>query len=393
MASIGCDSAQDVSEGVAAGTPASWMLEQSPRVSIGVVEGDERYQFIRVTSGWRRSDGSIVVLDVGRPGLVFFDSAGTYLHERGRRGEGPGEMQRVAVAWPYRGDSIAMYDYVLRRVSIFDGDGTFARSFLNPLSYQRKPGTVPSQTCCLIWQSFADGSFVGRPPDEIPVTPGPSRYSVVRMMRVSADGVQQDTIGAFDARLYSYDAGRPSKVVGHAGSYGFSYQVVGDRFIGAHSLAGSLTVIGPAGSDSIIVPFPEVPFSPGLPAEYEAALREDYATRGARKFEGSLESNLPRAYAPTTTRVLNMRATADGDLWLMKWTPRYNRVGWLPEYAVIDLEGRHIANIALPAEMQVLWSNRLQVLAVEQDSLDVPYVRLYDIRARNGSIARRHEAK
>jgi hypothetical protein len=386
LAVVGCDTADDTAD--AGAGPAVWRLSDTPRVSIGVVDGDERYQLVFVTSAWRQDDGRIVVIDGGKPALLFYDSGGTFLSQVGRAGEGPGEMQSRVGGWPYRGDSIATYDLMLRRVSVYDRDGNFARSFNNPVRYERKPNVMPSQSCCSISGVFADGSFVGHPPDDIPIHPGPPRHSTVTPVRVSADGARQDTIGTFESRLFYHDPGSRSGVTGYVTSYAFRYVVVGDRLIGGDGLRSRLVSVSLATADDAIsdrsfdtIPLPREPeaFTAELRTAYEDALRADYELRGSRGYEGSLESHLGGTYPATAPGFVNMFADADGHVWLQRWTPDYGRTGARLDYDVVTQDGAHIASIELPTGSRLLWAGNGQLMLLERDDLDVQYVRLYDL--------------
>jgi len=74
-------------------------------------------------------DGRILVGTNDAFALTLLDSGGQLLHSFGRKGEGPGEFLSVGRGSlaPYRGDSIAVYDYRSRRITIFSGTGAFGR--------------------------------------------------------------------------------------------------------------------------------------------------------------------------------------------------------------------------------------------------------------------------
>jgi hypothetical protein len=84
-------------------------------------------------------------------------------------------------------------------------------------------------------------------------------------------------------------------------------------------------------------------------------------------------------YPAVAPRFVNMFADADGRIWLQHWTPEYGRSAARVEYDVITAAGRHVANIELPIGSSILWSGDAQVLLLERDTLDVQYIRLYDV--------------
>lgn len=394
LGNAACDSLRSTGATADAdGEMAAWDLPSEPRMSIGVVDGDERYQFVRVRSAWKQANGRIVVLDPGKPALLFYDTTGTFIQQVGSRGQGPGEMQQLVLGWPYRGDSIATFDLILRRISIYDTVGRFVRSFNNPTTWVRKPGVVPSQSCCSIGGVLADGSFVGHPPDDIPTEPGPPRHSTLTPLWISSDGARQATIGTFESTLFRHDPSRPNGIRSYATSYSFRYVIVGDQLVGGNGLDDGLLAVRLIGGfdessapvsitlDTIPLPREAQPFTAELRAQYEEALRLDYEKRGGTYYEGSLESNMQEDYPAVAPRFVNMFADADDQIWLQRWTPDYGRGGARVEYDVITAAGRHVANIELPLGSTILWSGDAQVLLLERDTLDVQYVRLYDIVA------------
>lgn len=104
-----------------------WSLGADPVVSIGVVDGDEAYQFYDVIDAHRRRDGSIVVVDRSFT-LRAFDSLGVHLWTAGKGGDGPGEFRWPQMVTEIGGDSLVVWDPVLNRLHVFAPDGSFART-------------------------------------------------------------------------------------------------------------------------------------------------------------------------------------------------------------------------------------------------------------------------
>jgi hypothetical protein len=105
-----------------------WTISPEPVLSIGKIEGEEPYLFDEVVGALRTTASRIVVANGGgAQDLRFFDSEGRFLRSAGRRGAGPGEFQRLGRLMGYRGDSLAVWDGSLRRISVFDGEGRLGR--------------------------------------------------------------------------------------------------------------------------------------------------------------------------------------------------------------------------------------------------------------------------
>jgi hypothetical protein len=99
------------------------------------------------------SNGSIAYADLYEHRLVLFDSLGKLVATTGRKGAGPGEFENRSRVMRFRGDSIALFDGSLRRVSIFDSRLKFVRT---------QPVLTPSTKSGFISVEgqFEDGSLV-----------------------------------------------------------------------------------------------------------------------------------------------------------------------------------------------------------------------------------------
>jgi hypothetical protein len=106
-----------------------WRVSEQPLVEIGAEQGDEAYALYRVTGARRLADGRIVVANMGTHQLLFFDASGQFLSSSGREGGGPGEFQALVGLWALNDGSLLAYDMRQRRVSVFQANGSFLRSY------------------------------------------------------------------------------------------------------------------------------------------------------------------------------------------------------------------------------------------------------------------------
>lgn len=74
-------------------------------------------------------DGGLVVANSGTSSLHFIDRTGRVLRSVGSRGGGPGEYQDVGGVSVLPGDSIVVWDGILRRVTVLSPTGSFVRAF------------------------------------------------------------------------------------------------------------------------------------------------------------------------------------------------------------------------------------------------------------------------
>lgn len=100
---------------------SGWSLEEDLR--IGTVEGDSPELFGRVVDLEVDEEGRLYVLESDAGEVRVFGPDGTHLRSFGRRGQGPGELQRpVALAWG-PGDRLWVVDTGNHRYSVFDTTG------------------------------------------------------------------------------------------------------------------------------------------------------------------------------------------------------------------------------------------------------------------------------
>jgi hypothetical protein len=355
-----------------------WSLGE-PAISIGVVGGDERYQFQDIASAWRDAGGRLVVLDRSPRAVRIFGPDGTHLHAFGARGQGPGEIAMPWAGFPYPGDSVAVLDLGNRRISIFDGDGRYGRSVPVPMQFPRRPGTIPSQSCCQVTGVLPDGSFLVHPPDEIPVEAGPPRHSTFTLLRMTRDGSTVDTLGTFPSSRYSYDASAPNNVRHFLASVPFLYTPLGSSVVGGNAESSELVKWTP-GEDSLatfrIAMEPE-PFTPQVREAMEAAYRAERERRPERFGEQPIETYIAGESPESVPLFTRLLADGNDRLWARQWHPPLSRdpVVW----NIFDRDGAHVARLELPGGSRLMWVGTDEAVLVVRDDLDVERIRVVPI--------------
>jgi len=114
------------------GVGVGWSVAEEPSVVIGEVEGPPEYTLSQVTAPIRLDDGTIVFGTNGTAELRFYDETGRHLRSAGRQGEGPGDFGYIGTIGRYGRDSLVVWDVNLHRVSVWDRDGNFGRTFAGP---------------------------------------------------------------------------------------------------------------------------------------------------------------------------------------------------------------------------------------------------------------------
>ena len=190
-----------------------WWVADTPSVHIGVVEGEADYRFSQINALWRRSDGSIVVADGRASQIRTYGPDGLLDSRFGRSGRGPGELEYVSFAAAYRGDSIVVWSG--RRVSVFDWQGNFGRSWEISFPAPLRGGEGPRLYVrpAGVRGVFADGSFVVSA--EAATRGGPGQILNLPMIyyRYSPEGALTDTL----ANVAGVDAQVPPPGAGPLG--------------------------------------------------------------------------------------------------------------------------------------------------------------------------------
>jgi hypothetical protein len=359
---------------------AEWRLSAEPAVQIGEMDGRPEYQFTRIRSTLRRSDGTIVVADGGAGEIRAYDSAGAHLWTTGRPGSGPGEFEQLFWVALLPGDSLLAYDFRPLRLSTFDPAGKYLRSSIvrpdkgNPSAYRFPDGNVVSPT---IGDRFSDGTLLATYPGPSPRVPDGVHRFVEPFDRLGADGETLNrvaTLRAGEVFLWTNPDGGTthtsppfarSLVTTVAGDHFYAGE--GDRFeIGVYSRLGRL--------------------------ERLIRLRREArgVTRADRK---ALDSARVEAYAgridPVTRRMHEampmpasmppyrwMRASRDGHLWVQDYLAPGDTVA---RWSVFAPGGRLLGSVPMPRRFDPLEIGESYVLGEWRDDLGVQYVRLYTL--------------
>lgn len=95
-------------------------------------DGSAADYLYRVRGALLISEDAVVVANGGDNTLRLYTRDGTMRSSAGGTGRGPGEFEMLWSLYPYRHDSLAAFDLSLRRVSVYDNQLTFARSYQLP---------------------------------------------------------------------------------------------------------------------------------------------------------------------------------------------------------------------------------------------------------------------
>ena len=346
--------------------PLPWSVGVEPLLAIGLLEGDEPYQFSQIGGVARLSDGRIVVANGGTQELRYFDPTGRHVRSVGRKGDGPGEFQSIGTLVVLPGDSVAAYDWNLQRVSFFDPAGTFVRS----VPFQHSAGVA------FPVGRFTDGTWLLQP--GFAFAPGESGATVVRdtsrLLVFGADGRLRDSAGRWigpefyvrsegtHASASSLPFGRVTEVV-----------VFGERYFEGYTERYEIARRTPSGVAELLIRARRaaVPVTEATVAAHKA--------EHLRDVEASFRPEIERLYRdipfPNTMPAFDdLQVDPDGNLWVREASsPGADRRIW----AVFDTAGRMMGSIETPPAVGIRQIGRGYLLGTWTDDLDVEYVRMY----------------
>ncbi len=341
----------------------AWRIEESPDLAIGVIEGEPEYQLYEVRGAHRFPDGRIVVANGGTHQLRFYGPDGAHLEDVGGEGDGPGEFRGIRRLDAFAADSLAVYDWRNRTLSVFDPEGGFVRSF-RPSA----PGDEGVPTPMLV---LPDGRPLLRAANV--VRPGESSSGPVRdpmtLIFGTAAGEAGDSLGTF--------AGPEAQILTGEGFVAIRELLFGrdlhvaaaaDRIAVGNDDTYSVRLYRSDGTLERIVRL-DVPNRPIGEADY-ARVREEVLAgiedEGGRSRTRRMFDDMPRK--ETLPAFDALRIDPDGNLWVARARiPGEEQ----PEWFVHRPDGQLVARVRTPPDVEVLEIGRDHLLGVHTDDLDV----------------------
>ncbi len=336
--------------------PMNWEVVEAPTVTIGSgLEVETGVALYGISGAVRLDDGRIVVADRA-PRVLVFDPDGEYLHGFGRRGEGPGEFQRIRSIQLLSPDSLLVLDASSGRASFFTLDGGFVRSMPPPQQGQ--------------WVGrLGDGTMVSRR-NALPAGQPRGRTGIQRMfatlVRHDLDGRPLDTLGVFPADEFLMAANGTF----HSGGILHTLQLSVGR-----------TSVYVASSDLFEVQRVSVDGNPltTITKSHQPLEISTSSLEGSNWANSSrLIEDLPPGSGPSTfPAVAALLIDNDGNLWVEEFPIDSTSVG---RWWIFDPEGALAAQAKMPEGFRPTDIGSDYVLGVKRDSLDIERVQLHGLR-------------
>ena len=364
-----------------------WTVSAGPRLTMGVLDGSEEYQFVNVLAASRQSDGDLVVLDGGAQSVRLYDAGGKFLRTLGGAGSGPGEFVNPGQVLVTEEDSVIVWDNALFRLTRFDPAGELAEVRTVDLAAIAKALDPPLYPGSII--PLADGRLLVRLLEKV-LTKGSAASSSWKprarsgALIVSGDLSTIDTLSFFgDGEETTVEApwgpqairapfGKRSWIA-HQGSP--AKVCVGDQE------APEIECFGP-GDDRMLLRWSWA--APPAPTDTEMEAWRDATLRlfGQKIAEDDILRMLDEVQIPATrppySQILLDRV---GFLWV-ELGPSGEPASSV-DFLVFDQEGVLLGAVALPA-IQVLEIGDDYLLGLHHDELEVEYLMVYALDKPRG---------
>lgn len=334
-----------------------------PVLSLGGPDALGPTQFHQIQGVHIDSKDRIWVADGQSAELRLFLPDGRHLRTVGGRGNGPGEFQRLRLLGPFRGDSVAVWDLGLSRLTVLDGEGDLARS------EQVVPGDRPSIRCSGV---FEDGSLLGQVPTILAagsLDPGQLLGDSTHLVRLRP-GVADPQVWADGPGPEWIWTGRNQVPMPFTANAAFSLRgeelhfVAGSEFRIRVFLAGEVVRIYGLRQAPMGVTEGDV--------ELYREFVEEYIPESSREefLNPLLSPDLP-GFRPAFSDVV---VASDGRLWARAYSSDIQGPG---TWHVFDLEGVWLGTVGTPPGFSVQFVGDDMIVGVWRDELGVEHVRVY----------------
>ncbi|TVP60408.1 MAG: 6-bladed beta-propeller [Gemmatimonadales bacterium] len=348
-----------------------------PTVVAGAVDGPGALG--RVAHVEMGRSGEILVADGQAQAILVFDQEGEYSRTIGRAGSGPGEFTQVTrIGWTQ--DTLWTSDPFASRIHLWDADLRFVRT-ITTMMPAPPPGALGVFTGAWMAESWVLG---------VPAAMGP--HPGIPLLLVSEDGSEIrelppiSTEGQMVPMEFSsgpFDVSNPwsDAPLWLNAADGESIVIVGRRVAEEPDRAEFMVTRIGVNGDTLLhrgVEYAPEAMDPdhandrlGELAEQVARARSIPVPEALRVISANLT---PPAFFPPVSELVPGR---DGTIWLRREMHRADSVDW----HVFTADAEPLSRVRLPVGFDVQGAELDRVWGVVRDSLEIPFVQIYDIHS------------
>jgi hypothetical protein len=337
-------------------------LDSIPMVSVGGPNATGASQFSGIQGIHVDKARRIWVADGQAAELRIFDANGAHWKTRGGQGEGPGEFLYIRLLGAARGDSVLIGDSGTDRITVFDPEGEFVRTY-------RLPGSNPRP-----FKVFQDGSVLGVLPRIVAaasVQPGQVLRDSLQLARVGLDSTFLEPYGTAMGPLWlwtgrnqlplPFTVNASFDVVGSAvhlvSGPDFRIRILeGGRLLESYGVQRQARTVGASDVEAYRVFVEEY-----IPEQ----MRPDYLS--------ALDNENRPSLLPAYDRVL---AAADGHVWAQVYE---SDIAAPHEWDVFDTQRRFVGRVHVAAGFYPMAITTDALVGVWRDAMGVEYVRAYRV--------------
>ncbi len=343
-------------------------VDSIPLVRIGSEEAGP-YQFSFIWQGLLLDGGGFAVAEAATNEVRLFDADGRHLRSFGRRGRGPGEFQAISGLFRYPGDSLAAYDQIERRATIFplsNGEPRLVRT--------QAPGNLNA------FGALGSGGLLLYNPGSSyhpEKSPGLQWDTTDVVVLDPADGAAQTIMRLPSRQQFVEPDGNTRRL---APAHNTIKAATDSGFFWATSDRYEIRFFDQDGRLRRILKRPVEPESvvPSMIDAWIAATLEDVArTEGAAAIPRVRQALLAEASYGTQVPLFD-RAFVDGEgrLWLGAsiWP---DLQGTTRRWSLFASEGAWLGDLDAPAHLQILDCRDNLILGIRQEEGEAPHVQVH----------------
>jgi hypothetical protein len=354
-----------------------WTVAPAAERSIGTASGGAAYELNGVTYAYRLTDGRVAVVNGGDE-VRYYDAAGRYIKTFGRSGSGPGEFRRITNTVRTAGDSLLIWDWTLKRLTLVTPAGTLGRE--QPAL--RYPGMSASGIAVLGPLSGGRVAMTKDIPYPMGQPTGYYRESLV-VVTTRLDGTRSDTAAYLPHTEWFIQAANPPAPnrTGPGSTHPFGYtafaRVWNDGIVTGRGEQYELRVYdGTARLRTIIrrSDTPRVPFAAAFES-YMRAVRAVDGPDGLDRYREKLNQFPGPRFVPAFAGSI---VDDVGCLWVRDFpSPDPPTAGRPQTWTVFAADGHVLAKVTMPVGLTVFSITERYIVGRVRDSLDVESVRVH----------------